>query len=74
MKSIRPGAGENGFVCRVTDVIENPFSYTVMLTSVLSRDGASVGWELSREEWETMQADELRVHIPRRSILLLRDE
>ena len=74
MKSIRPGAGENGFICRVTDVIENPFSYTVMLTSVLSGDGASVGWELSREEWETMQADELRVHIPSRSILLLRDE
>ena len=73
MKSIRSGAGENGFVCRVTDVIENPFSYTVMLTSVLSRDGAPLGWELSKEEWETMQAEELRVHIPSRLILLLRD-
>ena len=73
MKSILPGPGENGYRCRVMDVIENPFSITVMLTPVLSRDATPVCWELTKQEWESMKAKEVSVHIPGKSILLLRE-
>lgn len=73
MKEIRPGAGENGVRCRVVDVIENPFSYTVMLESVLASAPVPLGWELSKEEWEKIQAPEITIHIPQKAILLLRD-
>ena len=68
MKTIRPGAGENSVHCRVAEVIENPFSYTVMLDTPVP-----IGWELLKQDWEKIQSDELTIHIPREAILLLRD-
>ena len=72
MKTIRFGPGENEFRCRVEEVIENPFSYTVMLAP----EGACapIGWELPKKEWENRKADYLTVHIPAEAVLLLRDK
>ena len=68
MKTIRPGAGENSVHCRVAEVIENPFSYTVMLDTPVP-----IGWELPKQDWEKIQSDEITIHIPGEAILLLRD-
>ena len=73
MKNIRPGPGENAFRCRVTEIIENPFSYTIMLENMLASDPAPLGWELLKQEWKTIENTEITIHIPRESIFLLRD-
>ena len=66
-------AGTNTFRCRVTEVIENPFTYTVMMR-IADRPSAGVfGWELDKPEWDKIQTDELTVHVPARSILLLKE-
>ena len=69
MKAIRPGPGENSRRCRVLEVIENPFSCTVMLDTPVP-----LGWEMPKEEWQRIQAPELTIHIPTEAILLLRDQ
>ena len=73
MKTIRPGAGENQCRCRVADVLENPFSYTVMLEPIGASDAKTLGWQMLKQEWEALCADEITIHIPREAILLLRD-
>ena len=73
MKTIRPGAGENQCRCRVVDVLENPFSYTVMLEPLEAPGAMTIGWQMLKQEWETLRADEITIHIPGEAILLLRD-
>ena len=73
MKSIRPGPGDNAVRCRVLEVNENPFSYTVMLESVLAPAVVPLGWELPKQDWEAIKTNEITIHIPREAILLLRD-
>ena len=73
MKTIRSGAGENQCRCRVVDVLENPFSYTVMLEPVGATIAMPIGWQLLKQEWEQLQTDEITIHIPGEAILLLRD-
>ena len=68
MKTIRPGPGENSRHCRVLDVIENPFSYTVMLDTPVP-----LGWELLKQEWKAIENTEITIHVPREALLLLRD-
>ncbi|MBR3017400.1 MAG: sulfate/molybdate ABC transporter ATP-binding protein [Clostridia bacterium] len=73
MHSIEPGEGENAFRCKVTEVIENPFSITVMLHPVTApTDAAPIGWEMEKAVWERLKADELTVHLPINSILQLK--
>ena len=74
MKTIRFGPGENQFDCHVAEVIENPFSYTVMLEPADGHSASPVGWELLKQEWEAIKAEHITVHIPPEAILLLRDE
>ena len=65
MHAIRPGEGENAFRCRVCDVIENPFSFTVMLRPVEApEDAAPIGWEMEKDLWLGMRAEEVTVHFP----------
>ena len=73
MKTIRPGAGDNQCRCRVADVLENPFSYTVMLEPVGASGATTIGWQLLKQEWEALRTDEITIHIPNEAILLLRD-
>ena len=74
MHAIRPvKAGEeaeNACECRVEDVIENPFSVTVMLRP----EGAAecIGWETDKAVWAALRSETLRVSLPADAILQLR--
>ena len=73
MHAIRPGDGENAFRCRVTEVIENPFSYTVMLRPLCAPHAAGpIGWEMEKPVWQALRAEELTVHLPADAILQLK--
>ena len=74
MHSIRPGRGpSNTFRCRVSEVIENPFSITVMLRPEEAPPGADpIGWEMEKGTWESLRAESLVVHMPEEKILQLR--
>ena len=74
MHDVRPGPGENRFLCRVVEEIENPFSYTLMLRPVDKTDTLPFGYAVSKEQWERNQTAEVEIHIPRDAILLLQDE
>ena len=71
MHDIRPGRGKNAFRCRVVGEIENPFSYAVMLQAT---PAAPVGWEMNKELWRTLRAEEIEVCLPPEALLLLKDE
>ena len=73
MHDIRPGAGENSFRCAVTEEIENPFSYTLMLRPVENADSVPVGWETGKERWEALRAEALDICLPKEYLLLLRE-
>ena len=73
MHHIQPGPGENAFQCRVTEVIENPFSITVMLHPLQSPEGsAPIGWEMEKPVWEAYKSNELTIHLPTDGILQLK--
>ena len=72
MHSLVPGEGPNSCRCRVADVIENPFSHTIMLMPPQGR--TAIGWELEKERWEQMAGEELTVSLPPQELLLLKDE
>lgn len=65
-------AGSNTFLCDVTGVVENPFSYTVLLRLAGHPLAQPFGWELEKEEWRQLQAKQIEIHIPPQSIMLLR--
>lgn len=72
MHDIRPGGGKNGFRCRVAGEIENPFSYTVMLQA--NPSAAPIGWEMNKELWQSLRAEEVEICLPPEALLLLKDE
>ncbi|MDO4803503.1 MAG: ATP-binding cassette domain-containing protein [Lachnospiraceae bacterium] len=59
----------NVFHCYVTEEIENPFSYTVMLKT--SEGCEAFGMELNKQKWDAARRKELDVYIPAEAILLL---
>ena len=63
----------NHVLCCVTGVIENPFSYTVMLRPADKPDAESFGWELGKEQWKKIQSDRIQINIPPQSIMLLKE-
>ena len=73
MHDIRHGVGQNSYRCRVVDVVENTFTYTVFLKSIIGSPRMSLGWELSKDIWRAIQADEITISIPPEAILLLKD-
>ena len=73
MHDICSGGQENAFHCRVVEEIENPFSYTIMLRPAGAEAGTPVGWEISKEVWASIRAQELDISLPPESILLLED-
>ena len=73
MHDILPGEGENSFRCRVTEEIENPFSFTLMLRPVDCPDAMSVGWETDKAAWRALRADEVTIRLPKESLLLLKE-
>ena len=73
MHDLVPGEGENAFRCRVTEEIENPFSFTLMLQSLTAPGAAPVGWETDKAAWNALRADELSIRLPKESLLLLKE-
>ena len=72
MHDILPDGGENAIRCRVAEVIENPFSVTVMLRPVGAESAVSIGWETEKETWRERQAEEVTVSLPMKALLPLR--
>ena len=72
MHGIRQGPGENSHRCRVTDVVENPFTYTVFLEPVTGSSPTPLGWELSKEIWQEICAEEIIISLPREALLMLK--
>ena len=70
-------AGQNGaniFACRVVQVIENPFSFTVMLIPKNARGNViPLGWEMDKNLWHKVKGENVTVSIPPENILLLRE-
>lgn len=74
MKYIHSGTdGENVFRCKVLEVIENPFSYTVMLMLEDSPGEVPIGWELLKDDWRKIADDIVTISMPEASILLLNE-
>ena len=73
MHKVRSGQGENHIRCQVTEEIENPFAYTLMLRPEGSNASQTFGWSVSREIWEANRTDYVDINIPQEAILLLRD-
>lgn len=74
MHDLCPGAGENLTECRVAEVIENPFSVTVLLRPLSGGGTVPIGWETDKETWKKYEGDTLSVSLPRDSLLLLEDD
>ena len=63
---------ENACWCRVEEVIENPFSFTVMLRPEGVNAALAIGWETEKSVWRTWQAERLRIQLPAEAILRLK--
>lgn len=67
-----PGRRNNSFTCDVVSVTENPFTYTVMLRLAGKSGLECFGWEVPKEQWERLRAEQITVCIPPGGIMLLR--
>ncbi len=73
MHDIRLEKGENSFPCHVEEVIENPFSYTLLVHPIDAAPGIPLCVEVSKGFWNEHQKNILDISIPAASVLLLRD-
>ena len=64
---------QTGYLCRVEEVIENPFSITVMLRCN-DNSKALLGWELDKAKWAQYQKLPLWIKLPQDKIMLLEGE
>lgn len=60
----------NIFSMEVTDVIEDTFSYLVMIRRA-GHEASSIRWELPKEEWRAIEAPRLSVYLPPEKIMLM---
>ena len=73
MHDIHPGPGKNSYCCRVVEEIENPFSYTVMLSPLNGKCTSPIGWELDKDTWKKLRSEEISISLPPEALLLLKD-
>ena len=72
MHDVAAGPGENTLVCRAAEIVENPFSFVVMLAPEGAEGYAPIGWELDKNTWRRLESDRLTVNLPPEKLLLLR--
>ena len=72
MHDIQAGPGENTITGRVVEEIENPFSYTVMLTPLDAPQAMPLGWELDKQTWTRLRAEQVQLHLPSQALVLLK--
>jgi len=74
LHDVRLGEGENSFPCEVEEVIENPFSMTVLLKPKGAPDGSAIGIDLSKNAWNDIkEKEEQQLCLPKAGLLLLKD-
>lgn len=75
MHSITHESGINNcFDCKVTQVTENPFSFTVMLIPKSAGECTNpIGWEVSKTLWQEIKSESITVRFPPENILMLRE-
>lgn len=64
---------QNIFTCKISEIIENSFSFTLMLTA---KDGhKKIGWEFTKEEFKkfNFKNDFVKISLPIENILQLTD-
>ena len=67
----REGAeGENVFSMEVVRVIEDTFSFIVMIRPT-GKDAAPIRWELEKKDWQRLSGRELFIYFPPEAIMLL---
>ena len=75
MHDVCPGPGDNRTLCKVSEVIETPFSVTVLLRPAGAAEHTlPIGWETEKAIWQKHRADELYISLPMASLLLLEDD
>ena len=72
MHYLAAGPGPNAVTCSVVEVIENPFSYTVILRPEGAEEPASFGWEMDKESWAALRGGTVQVHFPPESLMPLK--
>lgn len=72
MHYIHEGTGENSVLCHVDEVIENPFSYVIMLRPVDKENTTPIYWETDKETWKSIQKSEISICLPQESLIFLR--
>ncbi len=70
---ILPGEGTNSFLCHVTEEIENPFSFTLLLRPDGAGEGASLAWETDKTYWQEHRHSSVRICLPPEHLLPLRN-
>jgi len=66
----RQGPGENTFRMEVMKVIEDTFSYLVMVRRAESR-GKPIRWEVDKDFWQSVAGRELYLYFPPEQLILL---
>jgi len=67
------GGGENAVECLVAEVVEDPFSVTVMLRPRGEEGALPFGITLSKEAWRQAEGETLTVSFPPQALLLLKE-
>lgn len=62
---------ENSLECQIVEVVENPFSYTVMLQA--RSDARAFAWEVDKATWKKLATDRIRIGFPKGKILMLNE-
>ena len=70
---IRLGVGENAVECRVTEIVENPFSRTVMLQPIGTEAPAALGMKVDNRLWQGEEGERVTVSLPGQALLLLKE-
>ena len=63
-------AGDNTFLMEVVQVIEDTFSYLIMV-KCKGTSGKLIRWEIDKKTWRSIQASEIYLHFPPEKLMLL---
>ncbi|MDO4178436.1 MAG: ATP-binding cassette domain-containing protein [Phascolarctobacterium sp.] len=69
MHELTTSLGENSFACEVVEIIENPFSMTIMLKA--NPNAESFGLEVDKETWKSIESKQITISFPKEKISLL---
>ncbi len=64
--------GENIFKASLSEAIENPFSYTLMLKCANRETAGVIGWEMDKKDFNSLDKENIRIEIPKDAILFLK--